>query len=135
MSRRNQYALSVTIDGTTLGIFDTMTGGAYDSDETKYKPGAMAPEISLGGAKTTSNVVVGRLFVLGRDDVLVPMLKTKVGTGQVTITKQYLDINKLPYGTPDVYTGTLKTFTPTEPDSTSSEAGLFTLEVSSNSPN
>jgi hypothetical protein len=130
MSRRNQYAISVSIDGTPLGIFDAMPGGAYDSEEQKYKPGAMAPEVSLGGSKTTTNFTVTRLFRLERDLALVPFLKAKVGNGRVVASKQSLDVNKNPYGTPDVYTGTLKTFTPVEPDSTSNDPALFSLEVS-----
>lgn len=133
MSRRDQYAVSVTVDGTTLGVFDTMTGGAYDSEETKYKPGGMAPEVALGGSRMVSNLVVGRLFRLDRDLPLVPILKSKVGTGLCTVTKQSLDINRNPYGTPDVYTGILKTYTPVEPDSTSNDAAVFQLEISTNS--
>lgn len=130
MSREDQYAVTVSIDGSVLGVFDKMTGGAYDSEETKYKPGGMAPEISLGGSKMTTNLVITRLFRLERDLALVPILKAKVGTGLVTAIKQSYDINRNPYGTPDVYTGTLKTFTPVEPDSTSNNPGLFSLEIS-----
>jgi hypothetical protein len=130
MSRVNQYDIGVSIDGVQLGTFDKLTGGGYDSEETKYKPGGMAPEISLGGSKTTGNVTVSRLLRLDRDLPLVPMLKDKVGTGQVTVTKQSLDRNRNPYGKPDVYTGTLKAFNPPEPDSESNDAALFELEIS-----
>ena len=132
MSRLNQYAVSVSIDGVALGVFDKLAGGGFDSEETKFKPGGMAPEISLGGSRTTGNITVSRLFRLDRDLPLVPMLKSKVGTGQVTVSKQSLDVNRNPYGNPDVYTGTLKAFNPPEPDSESNSAALFALEVSSN---
>lgn len=132
MSRLDQYAVTVSIDGVTLGVFDKLSGGKYDSEETKYKPGGMAPQISLGGSKMVDNVTVSRLFRLDRDLPLVPTLKAKVGNGQVTISKQSLDTNRNPYGTPDVYTGTLKSATFPEPDSESNNAALMELEVSSN---
>jgi hypothetical protein len=132
MSRLNQYDIRVSVNGVSLGTFDKMSGGGYDSEETKYKPGGMAPEVSLGGSRTVGNVTVSRLFRLERDLALVPTLKAAVGTGQVTVTKQSLDRNRNPYGTPDVYTGTLKAFNPPEPDSESNDAALFELEISSN---
>jgi hypothetical protein len=133
MSKVNQYAISVSLNSQSLGTFDGMSGGGYDSEETKYKPGAMAPEVSLGGSKTTGNVTVRRLFKLDRDLPLVPTIKAAIGTGSVTVTKQSLDVNKNPYGTPDVYTGILKAFNPPEPDSTSNDAAVFELEISVNS--
>jgi hypothetical protein len=50
MSRLDQYNVTVSLDGTPLGTFDKMTGGEIDSEETKYKPGGMAPQVSLGGS-------------------------------------------------------------------------------------
>lgn len=132
MSRRDQYSITVSLDGVALGIFDRWAGGMYDSSETKYKPGGMVPELALGGSRQVSNITVGRLFRLDRDLPLVPTLKAKVGTGAVTLSKQSLDTNKNPYGTPDVYTGVLKSFNPPEPDSTSTEAAIFELEISVN---
>lgn len=131
MSRQDQYNVSVTIDGNALGTFDKLDGGDIDSEETKYKPGAMAPELSLGGSTTVSNVTVSRLFVQGRDTSLVPFLKEKVGKGEVTIVKQPLDVNGSPFGAPMVYHGKLKTFTPPPADSNASTtAAVFALVVS-----
>jgi hypothetical protein len=132
MSRLNQYDIRVSLDGVALGTFDKMSGGGYDSEETKYKPGGMAPEISLGGSRTVGNVTVSRLFRLERDLALVPTLKAAVGVGQVTVTRQSLDRNRNPYGSPDVYTGILKAFNPPEPDSESNDAALFEMEITPN---
>lgn len=130
MSRRDQYTVSVSIDGIPLGVFDSQGGGKYGSEDTKYKPGGMVPEVSLGGSKTTDNVTVGRLFRLDRDLPLVPTIKAKVGSGSVTISKQSMDVNRNPYGTPDVYTGILLSAQFPEPDSTANEAAIMMLEVS-----
>lgn len=131
MSRQDQYDVSVSLDGRNLGTFDKMTGGNIDSTETKYKPGAMAPQISLGGSIEVGNITVSRLYVLGRDHPLVPLLKQAVGRGSVVVKKQPLDVNANPFGQPVVYTGILKQLTLPEADSESTSAALMEIEVSS----
>lgn len=131
MSRQDQYNVTVTIGDKDLGTFDKMTGGEIDSEETKYRPGAMGAPITLGGYVNTNNVTVSRLFKLDRDIVLVPFLRDQVGKGDAVVTKQSLDVNGNPFGTPLVYKGKLKQFTPPEVDSESSDAALFELEISS----
>lgn len=131
MSRLDQYNVTVSLDGTPLGTFDKMTGGEIDSEETKYKPGGMVPQVSLGGSVTVNNVIVTRLYRLDRDKSFEPQLKAAVGKGLVKVTKQSLDVNGSPFGTPLVYSGTLKQLTFPEADSTSSAAALVAMEVSS----
>lgn len=132
MSRLDQYDVSVFLDGAPLGTFDKMSGGAIDSEEVKYKPGGMVPQISLGGSVTVANVTVERLFRADRDLALVPTIKARVGKGQVTVSRQLLDIDGNPYGAPTVWSGKLKMLTFPDPDSESNAAGLFQLEVSAN---
>jgi hypothetical protein len=131
MSRQDQYNVTVSIAGSNLGTFDKMSGGEFDSEETKYKPGAMAPQISLGGSQTVSNIVLKRLYVLERDHTIINWLKSQVGKGEVVVTKQPLDINEHPYGSPIVYQGKLKKVMPPPADSeaTTTPAELE-LEVS-----
>lgn len=129
MSRKDQYNLTVEIDGMgQLGTWDKFTGGDVDSDEQKYSPGAMAPPISLGGRVTMSNVTVERLYVLERDHVSVHKLLSLVGIATITVKKQPLDVNKVPYGRPLVYRGKIKMVTPPEHDSTSSDPGMIAIE-------
>lgn len=130
MSRLDQYSVSVSVNGLNLGVFDKMTGGNIDSEELKYKPGGMAPHVSLGGSVNVSNVMVSRLYDLARDHTRIPLLKGLVGKGSVTVRKQPLDINGAAYGKPIVYTGILKALNPPEPDSESNAAALLELEVS-----
>lgn len=131
MSRLDQYSVTVKLDNTSLGVWDKMTGGDIDSEELKYKPGAMADELSLGGPVSVDNVIVSRLFVLGRDTSLVGTIKAGVGKAVITITKQSLDINKAGYGNPIVYTGKLKKMKLPEPDSEgANNAAMIELEIS-----
>jgi hypothetical protein len=129
MSRKDQYDVTVSVDGLgNLGTFDTFGGGEIDSDEQKYRPGGMAPPVSLGGAVTMGNVTVSRLFDLDRDNPIVHALIARVGIGGIAVTKQPLDLNKVPYGRPLVYTGKVKKVTPPDHDSTSSDPGLLEIE-------
>lgn len=132
MSRLDQYDISVTVDNWAIpDSFDKLTGGAVDSEETKYKPGGMQPQISLGGSVTTDNVVVSRLYRLDRDIDIVNTLKGRVGKGNVIVKKQSLTVDGDAAGTPEVYQGKLKRIGFPEPDSESSSAALFEIEVSS----
>ena len=131
MSRQDMYSVSVRIDWPglgDLGVFDTFKGGEADSDEQKYRPGGMAPPVSLGGAVTMGNITIERLYVLERDHVIAHSLYAATGVATVTVSKQPLDFNKVPYGRPLVYVGKLKKVNPPQHDSTSSDPGLLELE-------
>jgi hypothetical protein len=130
MSRVDQYNITVSIGSDPLGTFDKMTGGEIDSEETKYKPGGMSEQISLGGSRTVNNITVSRLFRLDRDLALVSRLKSAVGKESVKVSKQSLDRDGAPFGTPLVYQGILKQITWPEPDSESSAAAILALEIS-----
>jgi hypothetical protein len=137
MSRKDQYnvTVSVTRDGTTrnLGTFDKLTGGDVDSDDVKYRPGNMADQISLGSYRTVNNITASRLLDLKRDLAGSPgnlaWLMNGVGSADVVVTKQSLDVNKNPFGSPIVYRGKLKAVTPPEVDSESTDAALFEIEI------
>jgi hypothetical protein len=134
MARKDQYDTRVSVDGQDLGTFDTLTGGESDTTELTYKPGGMAPQVSLGGLVTIGQVVLGRLYVLDRDHqnsngTGIAWLLSRVGKGQVVVTKQPLDIDGNAFGKPLVYKGTLKRVTPPEVDSQSTDAALVELEV------
>lgn len=129
MSRKDMYDTRVTVDGRNLGTFDVLTGGETDSDELKYKPGGMAPAVSLGGSVTVGQVVISRLYRLQRDHLLVHWLLGRVGKGRTVINKQPLDVDKNAFGKPLVYRGVLKRVTPPEVDSTSTDAATIELEI------
>lgn len=129
MARKDQYDTRVSVDGRNLGTFDTMTGGEVDSDELKYKPGGMAPLVSLGGSITIGQVVVSRLYRLQRDHLLVHWLLSRIGKGKVVVNKQPLDPDGNAFGKPLVYRGILKRCLPPEVDSTSTDPALIEIEV------
>lgn len=130
MSRADQYAVSVKIGATDTKVWDKMSGGEVDSEETKYKPGGMAQTVSLGGSVNPGNVTVSRLFRLDRDLPEIKGWMQSVGKASVVVTKQSLDVDGNAYGSPLVYKGKLKMVTPPEVDSESSDAALVEIEVS-----
>lgn len=129
MSRESQYSVGVALDGVDTGIWDKLEGGAKDSEESKYRPGGMQQEISLGGQSTIENLTTTRLYDLSRDHELIRTFFARVGKGTVVITKQPLDIDGNVFGRPLVYTGKLKTVTPPDVDSESDDASLWSIEV------
>jgi hypothetical protein len=128
--RKDQHRVTVVVDGKKLGVFDVLTGGETDSDELKYKPGGMAPAISLGGTVTVGQLIVSRIYQLSRDHAQVHWLLGRVGVGQATVTKTILDPNKNAYGKPLVTKGILKRVTPPEVDSNATgDAAIIELEI------
>lgn len=129
-SRVNQHSTTCTVDGRPLGVFDSVEGGEVDSQESKYYPGGMAPQVALGGQQTISNVTLGRLNVLARDHDLIRWLQTRAGRGLATISRQPLDDDGNPFGTPFVYSGVLKKVTLPNGDSNASSEAKWTIEIS-----
>jgi hypothetical protein len=129
MARKDQYDIRVSVDGTNLGTFDVFTGGDLDTTELTYKPGAMAPQISLGGIVTVNQAIVNRLYQLSRDHLQVHWLLSRVGKGAMVISKQPLDVDGNAYGKPLVYKGILKRCTPPDADSNATDAAIIELEM------
>lgn len=131
MSREDQFSVSVVVGGRSLGVFDTKEGGEVDSEELKYRPGGMAPQLSLGGFQNVGNVTVGRLFDLSRDLPDVPFLSHRAGKADMTVVVQHLDVDGNPFGKPYTYLGKFKQYTLPDHNSESSDAAMLELEMSS----
>jgi hypothetical protein len=135
MSRQDQYNVTVTVSyagqARDLGTFDGMSGGEIDSDDTKFYPGGMQAQLSLGGRRSVNNVTVNRLYDLSRDHPNMGWLAGGIGKADVTITKTSLTVDGVATGRPLIYRGKLKQLTPPEHDSNSSDAATYELEISS----
>jgi hypothetical protein len=129
MSRQDQYSVTVTIGGIDFGTWDTLSGGEIDSEENTYRPGGMAEAISLGGAVTVGAVTVSRLYDLAIDHANVKKYSAAVGSAKAVVKKTALGVDKKPVGDPLIYTGTLKSVSFPEHDSTSSDPGMIELEI------
>lgn len=129
--RNDRFLCTVAVDGIgpLPDPFDSFAGGDTDSDESKYRPGGMAPEVSLGGAKSTANITIGRNYALGRDDVLLPRLRSVAGRAGASVTLQPLDADRNAFGTPETFKGILQRVQGPQHDSTSTDAAMLELEI------
>ena len=136
-TRSDTYLLNVQIEhpvsGAMInyGTFDKMTGGELSASTTSYRPGGMAPPVSLGGSKTTANVVVSRLYRLERDHSNCQQLLDGVGRCKMLVIRQPLDIEGNAYygGKPITWSGVLDRVKFPDVDSESVTAGLLELEM------
>lgn len=127
--RQDQWSNTVTIDGQPMGVWDTLDGGESTSDEVKYKPGGMQPEISLGGSRSIGNLTLSRL--LQREDwEFMRRMMNRTGRARCTVSRQPLDADGNPWGRPLTYRGVLMSVTPGGTDSNSSDALTWEIEIS-----
>jgi hypothetical protein len=127
--RQDQWSNTVTIDGTPMGVWDTLSGGDSDSEETKYKPGGMQPEVSLGGPRSIGNITLSRL--LGKPDWdYMRKMMNRTGQAKCIVSRQPLDTDGNPWGRPMTYRGILKAVMPGGTDSNSSGAQTWEIEIS-----
>lgn len=131
-TRQDTWVLRLTVDGESFGIWDKKNGGEVDSEDTKYYPGAMAKQISLGGRKTTGNVTLQRLYDRVDDHDRINTLLAASGKGVATVTQRPMDPDGIEYGRPIVYQGKLKKVAPPDVDSESSSAAIYEVEISIN---
>jgi hypothetical protein len=127
-TREDTWLITASVDGRDLGVFDTSSGGELDSEESKYKPGGMAGEISLGGTRTYGNLTITRYCDRVRDWPLIKWLAGRGGAGRGAIGITPLSPLGERAGEPLTYSGTLKTTTPPEIDSTGGDAAMISLE-------
>lgn len=130
MGRKDQYLVTLSVEGRPCGVYDMFEGGAGDSDETKHRPGGMGAVKTYGGPTNVANITLSRVFEPDRDSDLVRWLQSVRGRARATVSRQPLDRDKNPWGRPFVYGGTLKTVTLGNIDSNSSDVDTYSLEIS-----
>ena len=132
--RQDTWLNTVTIDGVDFGTWDTLQGGDPQAAETKYRPGGMQPEISLGGPNSVNNVTLAKLLTKGdyTTQLRALMVGGRIGKAHVVISRQPLDIDGNPFGDPLVYNGKLMHVLPGDTDSNASGASQWQIVVSTN---
>lgn len=129
-NRKDQSAISVTIDGEDTGIWEMKSGGEVDSDDTKIYPGGRQAPISLGGKQIPGPITLTRTVFLERDWPKIKGWMNRAGKASVVVKDQPLDADDNAFGAPLVQKGKLKTVTPPDRDSTDSGAAQVVIVVS-----
>lgn len=135
--RQDQWLNTVTLhraNGTVvpLGVWDTLGGGNADASETKYRPGGMSSEVSLGGPVSIGNITLGRLLDKNRGDwdLIRELMSAQVGKARCDVSRQPLDDDGNPYGKPLNYSGKLQSVNPGDTDSNATAAQVWQIVVS-----
>jgi hypothetical protein len=138
MSRQDQYSVTLTVRYNIGGAsqvrsftMDGFEGGEVDSEDTKFYPGGLAEQISLGGRRTVGNVTVSKLYDTVTDHPNMGWLMGGVGKADCTVVKALLNVDGASVGNVLTYTGKLKRVEPPAFDSESTDAGMWEVEVSS----
>ncbi|HEU5046068.1 MAG TPA: hypothetical protein VFT75_18255 [Nocardioidaceae bacterium] len=130
----NTLSARIGSKNVDLGVWDTLSGGDVAFSETKYSPGGMQPQKSLGGTKSVNNITLGKLLdVDDQDDwALIRTLMQLTEEADCTVARQPLGTDKRPFGTPLVYTGKMIAVAPGDTDSNAEGAQVWTVTVSTN---
>jgi hypothetical protein len=129
-ARQDTWSVSVSVDDVDYGVWDKKSGGNADSEETKYKPGGMAPEITLGGSQSVENVTLSRLYDLNRDHQIISTLLARRGRAPAVVKQQPLDHDGNVFGSPVVFRGVLKAVNVPDVDSEGNDAAMVEIEIS-----
>ena len=126
--RADTWLVTVNVAGRNLGIWDTLSGPETDSEESRFRPGGMNDEVSLGGRQTLGNAVLSRLH----DEWLATQtkwLRSQCGMARGTIGRVPLNAFKQQAGPPEYYGGTLKRVSPPDHDSMGGDAAMVEIEL------
>lgn len=128
-TRQDTWSIRCSLNGNSLGIWDKKSGGALDSDDGKYYPGAMQAPLALGGRKTTDNVTLSRFYDRHDDHDTINTLLNAVGKGTMSVSQRPMDENGVAYGKSIIYNGKLKRVMVPDTDSESSSIALIEIEI------
>ena len=124
-----QGVATAKIGDTDLGAFSKRTGGAIDSEEAKWGPGGMEPEVARGGRRTRDNIVLTRAYSTSRDQKLYHDLLPLVGRVRVTVVDHVYDIDGNSKEDRE-FSGVLKKIDRGDYDDTSKDRREFSIEIS-----
>jgi hypothetical protein len=122
--------VTVSVNGQTLGVFDTYSGGDVMAPSTKYRQGGQKNEQSFATQAKYSDMKVGRVLKLNVDWETVRGLKQQAGRVTCQATVQPLDADRNAYGSPQTATGLFLGVAGIDGDSNSEAIQDWTLSLS-----
>lgn len=98
--------ITASVDGEDLGMFDTISDISSEAPVTVRAAGGQSSATATwGGPREADAVTLTRAFVPERDHELSRRLRPKEGMADAVAREQPLDGQRLPFGTPSVYSG------------------------------
>ncbi len=122
--------VTVVVNGTTLGVFDSSSGGTATAPSVKHRAGGQKNQQSFPTQPVYSNVMVRRVNQMTRDWELIRQLKPLAGLVPMSVTVQPLDATRNSYGNAQTATGLLLSVKEPTSDSDSDALQTWELEMS-----
>lgn len=122
--------VTVSVNGATIGIFDTWSGGDAEAPSVQHRPGGLGPQISYSSLAKFTQMVVGRVINLALDWELIRTLIPQSGIVVGAVTIQPLDANGTVYGSSRTATGMFLGVKGIKGDSNSDALQMFELDFS-----
>jgi hypothetical protein len=127
-STQRHFRVRASVNGVSLGQFDSRSGGGTSAENAKHTPGsAPSSQVALGGPRSTEDVTVSRAFVATRDHDLIRRFRPLCGLAEMTVTQSPLDKDGREFGRPDVWTGVLQMIGPPDYDANSADVSTFDI--------
>lgn len=127
MATKSQALITASLNGKSLGTWDTRSGGEVTAPLTKYRPGGSRTEVIDAARSTAGDVTISRRFDLQRDIPVERAVRSAVGRGRIVITEQPLDIDGVKFGKPIVYIGKVSSVAIDDADSNSDDTRMITI--------
>lgn len=127
MGRQNQFAVTLTVGTSDLGVWAALEGGGVSGDPTMWYPGAMRPPVSLGADVETGAVTLRKLEDDLTDDQLALLLEVAGSDTECVASRQRLDGRNAATRRPIVYRGTLSAWNPSDVDASSNDPALIEI--------
>ncbi|WP_221585554.1 hypothetical protein [Microbacterium sp. G2-8] len=129
MGTNSQAIVSVSLDGDSLGIWDTRSGGESTAAVNKYRPGGSKKQEVDAGRPDISDITVTRRWQAERDVAVEKRLRNRVGIGVIKVTEQPTDVDGVRYGPARTWMGRVSSVSGGEVDSNSDDVRMITLSA------
>lgn len=130
MALTQNALITATVDGGSLGVFDTRSGGEVSGVVVKRRSGGMGPIKQSAGLPDYGDVTISREYEPARDHELYRTLTSRAGKAEMSVSHYILDENGQRFGRPVTYVGKLLTVTAPDADSESSDTAMLSLTMS-----
>jgi hypothetical protein len=122
--------VTVEVDGQSLGVWDTATGGDSLASSAQYRAGGQKNMTSYRTLPKFSELTVSRVCDLSVDWELIRKIKTLAGGVPGSVTEQPLDADQNPYGNSQTAVGMFLGVTQPKADSNSEALQMYELHFS-----